>query len=84
MKLIWKVIYMTFNIPPPLNITILFEKWLNGVEKTSKAHIKLKCVLCCGQYGTCAIIAFKKSKLSTYGYPLDPYMVLSACQRRSA
>lgn len=32
---------MSFNIPPPLNITNLFCNWLNGVSKQDKAHIRV-------------------------------------------
>jgi hypothetical protein len=89
-KLIWKIVYMTFNIPPPLNITNLFGKWLNGVNKKVKLTLELEYMLCFGQYGRCEIIAFlTKKKVSiifagySFGYPLDPYVVLSSVQRRS-
>jgi hypothetical protein len=46
-RMIWRIIYMTFNITPPLNITNLFGKWLNGVPKIEKAHIRV---------GVCAVL----------------------------
>jgi hypothetical protein len=46
-QMIWRIIYMTFNITPPLNITNLFGKWLNGVPKIEKAHIRV---------GVCAVL----------------------------
>jgi fructose-specific phosphotransferase system IIC component len=35
-QLIWRIIYMTFNLPPPANIANLFGNWLNGVSKEDK------------------------------------------------
>jgi hypothetical protein len=78
-------VYMTFNIPPPLNITNLFGKWLNGVDKKSKAHIRVGvCALLWAIWNVRNNCIFDKKKLSiisagySFGYPLDPYVVLSA------
>jgi hypothetical protein len=38
---------MTFGISPPMNIKDLFGKWLDGVAKTDKAHIRV---------GVCALV----------------------------
>jgi hypothetical protein len=38
-KLIWQVVYFTFNIPPPTNIKNLFGNLLNGIEKRTNARI---------------------------------------------
>jgi hypothetical protein len=46
-KIIWRIIHMTFNIPPPSNITNLFGNWLNGVAKKDKEHIRV---------GVCALL----------------------------
>jgi hypothetical protein len=35
------MIYFTYNIPPPSNVTNMFGNWLNGVEKIDKAHIRI-------------------------------------------
>jgi hypothetical protein len=43
----WRIAYMSFNIPPPLNITNLFANWLNRVAKKDKGHIRV---------GVCALI----------------------------
>jgi hypothetical protein len=40
-KIIWRMIYLTYNLPPPANITNMFGKWLNGVGKTDKAKIRI-------------------------------------------
>jgi cellulose synthase/poly-beta-1,6-N-acetylglucosamine synthase-like glycosyltransferase len=46
-RMIWRIVYMTFNIPPPSNITNLFGNWLNGVAKKDKGRIRV---------GVCALI----------------------------
>jgi hypothetical protein len=33
-KLVWQVVYFTFNILPSKNIMNLFGKWLNGIDKS--------------------------------------------------
>ena len=38
---IWRLIHFTFNITPPANITNLFGNWLNGVDKGTKANIRI-------------------------------------------
>jgi hypothetical protein len=35
-KILWRIIFMTFNITPPSNIRNLFGNWLNGVDKKDK------------------------------------------------
>jgi hypothetical protein len=45
--MIWMIVYMTFNITAPMNITNLFGNWLNGVDKKSKTHIRV---------GVCALL----------------------------
>jgi hypothetical protein len=35
------MIYLTYNIPPPSNITNMFGNWLNGVPKMDKANIRM-------------------------------------------
>jgi hypothetical protein len=69
-KMIWRIVYTTFNIPPPSNITNLFGCWLNGVAKRDKGHIRV---------GVCALLwvvwkvqndfVFNKKKST----PSDPY-----------
>jgi hypothetical protein len=46
-QMIWRIVYMTFNITAPMNITNLFGNWLNGVDKKSKTHIRV---------GVCALL----------------------------
>jgi hypothetical protein len=40
-KMVWRIVYMTFNIPPPTNVTNTFGNWLNGVPKKDKEHIRV-------------------------------------------
>jgi hypothetical protein len=40
-KIIWRMIYLTYDLPPPANITNMFGKWLNRVDKTDKARIRI-------------------------------------------
>jgi hypothetical protein len=35
------MIYLTYDLPPPANITNMFGKWLNGVNKNDKALIRI-------------------------------------------
>jgi hypothetical protein len=32
-KIIWRIVHLTFGLPPPKNITNLFGNWLNGIDK---------------------------------------------------
>jgi hypothetical protein len=40
-KLLWRTVNFTFDLPPPTNITNLFGNWLNGVDRQSKAFIRV-------------------------------------------
>ena len=44
---IWKLIHFTYNISPPSSIANMFGTWLTGVEKQTKARIRI---------GVCAFI----------------------------
>jgi hypothetical protein len=46
-KKLWRIIHMTFNIPPPTNITNLFGNWLHGMPKKDKVQIPV---------GVCAVL----------------------------
>jgi hypothetical protein len=46
-KIIWKIVYMAFNITPPLSIVHMFGTWLNGIVKSEKTNIRA---------GVCAIL----------------------------
>ena len=38
---IWRLVHFTFSITPPMNVTNLFGTWLNGVDKDTKASIRV-------------------------------------------
>ena len=40
-KNIWRLIHFTFNILPTTSITNMFGNWLSGVDKTTKARIRI-------------------------------------------
>jgi hypothetical protein len=46
-KIIWQIVYMAFNITPPINIAHMFGAWLNGIVKSEKRNIRV---------GVCAIL----------------------------
>jgi hypothetical protein len=46
-KIIWRIIYRTFRLEPPKNVTNLFGKWPKGIPKEDLIQIRI---------GVCAII----------------------------
>ena len=46
-KNLWRMIFFTFNITPPTNIANMFSNWLNGVEKKTKARIRVGVTALC-------------------------------------
>ena len=40
-KIIWRIVYATYNISPPANITNMFGNWLNGIDNKTKARIRI-------------------------------------------
>ena len=40
-KFLWCTVYFTYDLPPPTNITNMFGNWLNGVDRQSKAFIRI-------------------------------------------
>jgi hypothetical protein len=41
-KIIWRIIYMTFGLTPPKNITNLFGNWLKRIPKRDLVQIKVE------------------------------------------
>jgi fructose-specific phosphotransferase system IIC component len=35
-KIVWRIVFSTYNIPPPTNIKNMFGNWLNGIEKKNQ------------------------------------------------
>jgi hypothetical protein len=52
-KLIWRVLFAAYNIPPPSNITNMFGNWLNGVDKDDKARIRIGISALCWSIWNC-------------------------------
>jgi hypothetical protein len=46
-KIVWRIIFMTFGLAPPKNITNLFGNWLKGIPKKELIFIRV---------GVCAVI----------------------------
>jgi hypothetical protein len=62
-RIIWRMIYFTYNLPPPTNITNMFGNWLNGVPKDVKARIHIGISAMCWSIWTCRNnIIFNKQK----------------------
>jgi hypothetical protein len=85
--MIWRIIFMTFNIPPPQNITNMFENWLHEVPKKDKAHIRVGvCVVLWAIWKVRNDCIFNINKFPIifigypFGYPLDLYVVLSTVE----
>jgi hypothetical protein len=52
-KLVWRVVFCTYNIPPPSNVTNMFGNWLNGVDKKTKARIRIGVSAICWSLWKC-------------------------------
>ena len=52
-KIIWTIVYSTYNITPPTNITNMFGNWLNGVDKQTKARIRIGVSAICWAIWNC-------------------------------
>jgi hypothetical protein len=52
-KLVWRMVYFAFNLPPPTNITNLFGNWLNGVDKKAKERIRIGVSALCWSIWRC-------------------------------
>jgi hypothetical protein len=50
-KIIWRIIYMTFGLEPPKNVTNLFGNWLKGIPKEDLIQISIGVVRLFGQFG---------------------------------
>jgi hypothetical protein len=40
-KIVWRIVFSTYNIPPPTNIKNMFGNWLNGIDKETKSRIRI-------------------------------------------
>lgn len=46
-QIIWRMIYLTYKVPPPMNSTNMFGTWLNGVSTNDKARIPIVVLALC-------------------------------------
>ena len=66
-QVIWRIVYMAFNIIPPKNITNLFGNWLSGVTKKDKSNIRVGvCALLWAIWHVRNDIIFNNSKVSSF------------------
>jgi hypothetical protein len=45
-KIVWLIVFSTYNIPPQNNIKNMSRNWLNGTNKKLKQEYELECFLC--------------------------------------
>jgi hypothetical protein len=46
-KIVWRLVHMTFGLPPPKSVANLFGNWLSGLNKKDVKLIRI---------GVCAIV----------------------------
>ena len=61
-KLIWWVVFCTYNIPPPTNVTNLFGNWLQGWIKIPKIGFVQTCQLFVGLFEIVGMTLFLTGK----------------------
>jgi hypothetical protein len=65
--IVWRMIYFTYNILPPTNITNIFGNWLNGVDRNDKARICIGVLALCWSICNCRnTIVFDKQKATNF------------------
>jgi hypothetical protein len=52
-KLVWRMVFFAFDLPPPSNITNMFGNWLNGVDKKAKDRIRIGVSALCWSIWRC-------------------------------
>ena len=52
-KLFWRIVFCTYNIPPPTNVTNMFGNWLNGMDKKTKDRIRIGVSAICWSIWNC-------------------------------
>ena len=64
---IWRLVHFTFNIYPPTSIPNMFGSWLNGIDKGSKARIRIGiAAILCALWNCRNEIIFNKSSSTHY------------------
>jgi hypothetical protein len=77
-RLVWTIVYATFDIPPSTNITNMFGNWLNGIYKKTEARIRIGVSALCLSIWKCwNNVIFNRKDFTnfyigySYGCPLD-------------
>ena len=52
-KMIWRIIHISFALPPPISVTNMFGNWLNGIDKKTKAKIRIGISALCWSIWKC-------------------------------
>ena len=52
-RIVWHIVYMTYNIPPPINIKNKFGNWSNGIDKKNMARIRIGVSALCRSLWRC-------------------------------
>jgi hypothetical protein len=62
-KIIWRIVFFAYDLPPPANVTNMFGNWLNGVDKKVKAYIRIGVSALCWSIWRCRNnIMFNRAK----------------------
>ena len=66
-RLFWLIVNFAYDLPPLTNITNMFGNWLNGVDKSSKARIRIGVSALCWSIWRCRNdVIFNRSKKSNF------------------
>jgi hypothetical protein len=52
-RLLWRMIFFAFDLPPPTSVTNMFGHWLNGVDKISKNRMRIGVSALCWSIWRC-------------------------------
>ena len=65
-RLIWRTVNFTYDLPSPTSVTNMFGNWLNGVDRKSKARIRIGVSALCWSIWRCRndIIFNKKTNFN--------------------
>jgi hypothetical protein len=79
-KLLWRMVFFAFNLPPLANITNMFGNWLNGVDKKAKDRIRIGVSALCWSIWRCRNnIVFNNS--TTFNIMQVVHMILHLVQQ---
>ena len=83
-RMVWRVVFLAFNLIPPTSITNMFGNWSRGVNKKENVQIRVGvCALLWAIWNTHNDFIFNRTQAASFfagytdGCSLDPYVVLS-------